>query len=137
MSPERRSVYTRRRFGAGPYPPPKVSPAERGNRMKTRFALVLALCLSASAQADDVADVWKAKCKSCHGDDGKAKTKVGEREKIDDMSLPEWQKRHSDEKIRQAISEGVSGSKMKGYKDKLSTEEIDALVKYVRAFQAK
>ncbi|ADO74740.1 c-type cytochrome [Stigmatella aurantiaca] len=105
--------------------------------MKTRFALVLALSLAASAQADEVADVWKAKCKSCHGDDGKAKTKVGEREKIDDLSLPAWQKNHTDARIRQVISDGVADTKMKGYKDKLSSEEIDALVKYVRGFEAK
>lgn len=106
--------------------------------MKMRFALVVALSLATSAQAEDVADVWKAKCKSCHGEDGKAKTKMGEKEKIADLSLPEWQKNHSDEKIRDVIAHGSKdNAKMKAFKDKLTPEQIDALVKYVRGLQAK
>ncbi|WP_224243134.1 c-type cytochrome [Hyalangium gracile] len=102
--------------------------------MKTRFALVLALSLSATVYAEDTsADIWKAKCKSCHGEDGKAKTKMGEKEKIPDMSNPDWKKRHSDEKIRDAITNGSKdNAKMKPFKDKLTPEQIDGLVKYIR-----
>lgn len=107
--------------------------------MKKRFALVLALSLSAPAYAEDSsADVWKAKCQGCHGGDGKAKTKMGEKEKIPDFSNAGWQKRHSDEKIRDAIANGSKeNAKMKAFKDKLSAEQIDGLVKYIRGMQAQ
>jgi cytochrome c553 len=106
--------------------------------MKMRFALVLALSLSANAFAEGAADAWKAKCKSCHGEDGKAKTKMGEKEKIADMSLPEWQKAHSDDDIKKVIVEGSKENpKMKAFKDKLTPEEIDAMVKHIRGMQAK
>ncbi len=106
--------------------------------MKTRFALILSLALATPALADEAADVWKAKCKSCHGEDGKAKTKMGEKEKIPDISLADWQKRHSDEKIRKVIAEGsADNAKMKAFKDKLTPEQIDALVKHVRGLEAK
>jgi cytochrome c6 len=106
--------------------------------MKMRFALVLALSLSAHAFAEEATEVWKAKCKSCHGDDGKAKTKMGAKEKIPDMTLADWQKAHSDDQIRQAIAEGSkSNTKMKPFKDKLTPEQIDALVRYIRDMQAK
>jgi mono/diheme cytochrome c family protein len=104
--------------------------------MKMRFALVLTLSLAANAYAEEAADVWKAKCKSCHGEDGKAKTKMGEKEKIPDMTQAGWQKGHSDEQIRTAIAEGSkTNNKMKPFKDKLTGEQIDALVKYIRTMK--
>ena len=106
--------------------------------MMKRLALVMAFSLTLTAHAEDVADVWKAKCKSCHGVDGKAKTKMGQKESIDDFSQPAWQKAESDAKIRQVITEGSSrNSKMKAYKDKLTPEQIDALVGYIRTMKAK
>jgi len=107
--------------------------------MKKRFALVLALSLAAtSAGAEDAAELWKTKCKSCHGEDGKAQTKMGQKESIDDLTDAGWQKRHSDEKIREVITEGSKkNKKMKPYKDKLSPEQIDSLVKHIRTLQAK
>lgn len=105
--------------------------------MKIRSALLLSLALAASAQAEDsAADTWTAKCKSCHGADGKAKTKIGEKEKVPDMTGAGWQKAHSDADIRKVIAEGSpENSKMKAYKDKLTPEQIDGLVTYVRALK--
>ena len=104
--------------------------------MKTRFALVLTLALAANAYAEEAKDVWNAKCKSCHGEDGKAKTKMGEKEKVPDMTQADWQKNHSDEKIRDAIVNGSKDNpKMKPFKDKLTPEQIDALVKYIRTLK--
>ncbi|MBX5481028.1 MAG: cytochrome c [Myxococcaceae bacterium] len=98
--------------------------------------LVLAISFaSATAFADDTADLWKAKCKSCHGADGKADTKEGRKSKIDDMSTAEWQSKHSDAEIKKVISEGKPDTKMKPYKDKLSEAEIDGLVKYIRGLK--
>jgi mono/diheme cytochrome c family protein len=106
--------------------------------MMKRFALVMALSLATTAHAEDVADVWKAKCKSCHGEDGKAKTKMGQKESIADFSSPAWQKAGSDAEIRQVIAEGSSrNGKMKAFKDKLTPEQIDALVGYIRTMKAK
>lgn len=106
--------------------------------MKTRYALVLALSLAASAQAEDAAAVWSAKCQSCHGADGKAKTRMGQKESIVDMSLPAWQQAEKDADIRRVIADGSSSnSKMKAFKDKLTPAQIDALVGYIRTFKGK
>ena len=100
------------------------------------LALALTFSVAGPAYADDVADIWKAKCKSCHGETGKADTKVGQKEKIDDMSAAGWQAKHTDTAIRKVISEGsTDNKKMKPFKDKLSAEEIDALVKHIRTFK--
>ncbi|MBU8896352.1 cytochrome c [Corallococcus sp. H22C18031201] len=106
--------------------------------MKTRVALVLALSLAATAHAENAAEVWTAKCKSCHGEDGKAHTTLGKKESIVDMSQPAWQKAETDADIREVIADGSSrNSKMKAYKDKLTPAQIDALVGYIRTFQSK
>src|SRR5690349_14904349 len=106
--------------------------------MMKKFALVLTLSLSAAAYAeDDSAATWAAKCKGCHGDDGKAKTKMGEKEKIPDLTNADWQKNHSDEKIKDYITNGSKENpKMKAFKDKLTPEQIDGLVKYIRGMKA-
>lgn len=106
--------------------------------MMKRFALVMTLCLASSAHAEQAAEVWKAKCKSCHGEDGKAKTKMGEKESIVDMTQPAWQKAETDADIREVIAEGSPrNKKMKPYKDKLTSEQINALVGYIRTLKAK
>ena len=105
--------------------------------MKSLY-LSAALALSfvaAPALADETADLWKAKCRSCHGAEGKADTKEGKKHKIDDMTTEAWQSRHSDEKIRDAIANAIPDTKMKAYGDKLSAAEIDGLVKYVRTLK--
>jgi mono/diheme cytochrome c family protein len=116
-----------------------VSIPEEHPMKKLALSLALSFALGGSAFAADAAvDIWKAKCKGCHGEDGKAKTKVGEKEKIDDLSDPKWQANHSDEKIREVITNGSKKekSKMKPFKDKLSAEEIDSLVQYIRTLKA-
>jgi cytochrome c6 len=105
--------------------------------MKMRWlAGLLALSMCSTAMADSAADIYKAKCKGCHGEDGKAQTKVGKKEKMADISTAEWQSKHSDEDIRTVISDGSKdNAKMKPFKDKLSAEEIASLVKYIRTLK--
>ncbi len=104
---------------------------------KLFVALVLSTSLlAARASADTAEEIWKAKCKACHGEDGRAQTKTGKKEKIPDFTNPKWQAQHGDEVIRQTISDGSpENEKMKPFKDKLSPAEIDSLVKHIRAFK--
>jgi cytochrome c6 len=102
-------------------------------------ALLASVVLAAPAvvRADDSAqDIWKAKCKGCHGDDGKAQTRLGQKEGIGDFSSPAWQAKHSDEFIRAAIANGSRDNpKMKAYKDRLSAQEIGSLITYIRGLK--
>lgn len=82
--------------------------------------------------------LWKAKCASCHGADGKAQTEQGRKMQLSDMSQPKWQAARTDARLKKVILEGwdqtVGGVKqeMPGYKDELSPEQVDALLQYVR-----
>ncbi len=111
--------------------------------MVRRIPSILAAALLASplaagaadkAAASDVEQVYLKKCKNCHGADGKAETKMGKKHEIDSFADAAWQGRHADDEIRDAITNGVPDTKMKAYKGKLTPEQIDALVGYVRGF---
>ena len=103
---------------------------------KSCLALVAALSLAAlPAFAEEATDIWRAKCKSCHGDTGNADTREGKKQKIPDMTTEKWQSDHTDVEIKDAITNGVKDTKMKGFKDKYSEAEINALVKHVRSLK--
>lgn len=104
--------------------------------MKTLRIAIIACCFAATAWADDVPAIWKAKCASCHGEDGKAQTKTGKKEKIDDMTTAAWQTNWTDEKMKKMILEGSKdNTKMKAFKGKLSDADVDGLIKHIRAFK--
>jgi mono/diheme cytochrome c family protein len=72
-------------------------------------------------------------CASCHGRDGHAKTVKAKRNHARNLVDPEWQARVSDERIFNAIMNGKG--KMPGYGKKLTEQQIDALVSYVRGLR--
>ena len=109
-------------------------------KLCTAFAMPVLLA-STVAGAANPARTFNAKCASCHGEDGKGKTKEGEKMKIGDMTSADWQKNLTDEQMKKAILEGVQRKKdgvdqeMKPLKDKLTPEQADALVQYVRGLK--
>ncbi len=100
-------------------------------------ALLLGFACQDAGAAADAASVWTKKCQGCHGADGKAKTKMGEKHKIPDITTAEFQGKHSDDQILEIISNGVPNTKMPAWKEKLEAEEIKALVTFVRGLGKK
>jgi mono/diheme cytochrome c family protein len=82
-------------------------------------------------------EIWEERCLACHGEDGKAQTKKGRELKAKDFTRPKWQRHTSDEEIVETIANGIPKKKMPAFKDKLSAEEILAMVPYLRAFGKK
>jgi mono/diheme cytochrome c family protein len=104
--------------------------------MTSRTSLLLSLCLSTTAFAEDASELWKARCKSCHGEDGRAQTRMGQKEALADLTQPAWQQSVTDEAIRQVIAEGSPrNAKMKPFKEKLTPEQISSLVTYIRGMK--
>ena len=83
--------------------------------------------------------LWKAKCASCHGVEGKADTEQGKIMALPDLSSAAWQKATTDDRIRDQILNGVKKQKngksveMNPFKDELQPEQVDALIGYVRS----
>jgi mono/diheme cytochrome c family protein len=110
--------------------------------LRTALAVVASASLFAHAASADTdaktVRLWKAKCASCHGVDGRAKTETGEKLEIPDMTAPGFQKKASDAEMKKAILDGFKREGkpegMDPYRDKLSPEQVDDLVAYVRTF---
>ncbi|GAA0526595.1 mono/diheme cytochrome c family protein [Rhizomicrobium palustre] len=96
------------------------------------LTIVAVLTLPASA-AVDAGQLFTDRCSKCHGTDGKANTDIGRKAEIADFTSAGFKSRHSDADNKDIITYGSpDNAKMKAYKDKLSPEEIDALVAYIR-----
>jgi mono/diheme cytochrome c family protein len=108
-----------------------------------RVVLALTFLFTSTAfAAPDAPALWKKHCKACHGETGKADTKKGKEFEVEDITTAEWQDKHSDDEIKKAITEGLPKSdkhkfqdKMKSFKEKMSAEEIDAVVKHIRTLK--
>ena len=95
--------------------------------------MALALVFStASFAADSGADLFKSKCASCHGADGKGETTMGKNLKLKDLGSAEVQGK-SDADLTTIISDGKKP--MPGYKGKLTDDQIQEVVKYIRTLK--
>jgi mono/diheme cytochrome c family protein len=83
--------------------------------------------------AVEAAQLFAKQCASCHGKDGRAKTIKGKLKHARNLTDGEWQEKVSDERIFNSITNGKE--KMPAFAKKLSQEQIEALVTYVRAFK--
>jgi cytochrome c6 len=110
----------------------------------TLAGVLLATVFACSAHAEvdkKILRTWKAKCSSCHGEDGKGATEQGKKMGVRDMSSAEFSKEATDAKMKDVIANGVKQTKngktqeMEPYKDKIKPEDIDALVAYVKTFR--
>jgi mono/diheme cytochrome c family protein len=93
-------------------------------------ALVLGLMASTAWASDSSADLFKQKCAMCHGENGAGKKKVPA------LSSAEVQQK-SDADFKTAIEKGVKNDKgtMVAYSGKLTPEQIDGLVAYIRSLK--
>lgn len=107
-----------------------------------KTAIIGAILLAAgvmSVPAADVAANWEQHCTKCHGADGKGETKMGKKAGAKDYTDAKVQAEIKDDAAFKAVKDGLKGDdgkeKMKAYADKLSDDEIKALIAHVRTFK--
>ncbi len=92
--------------------------------------LILTFAFVGNTLAQDAGKaLFASKCAICHGADGAGKTSIGKSQKIRDFHSPEFQSQ-SDAEIKAVINKGKG--KMQAYEGKLTPEQIDELVAYIR-----
>src|ERR1700674_5643615 len=96
---------------------------------------ILAVPLT-SARADSSADpgagLYKSKCASCHGPDGSGNIPMGKALKVRDLRSDEVQKQ-TDLELMKTIAGGKG--KMPPYGKKLTTEEIQSIIAFIRTLK--
>jgi mono/diheme cytochrome c family protein len=98
------------------------------------FLCLSTVCGGQSAPADAGAATFKSKCAMCHGPDGSGKTAMGEKLKIRDLRSPDVQSQ-DDSVLTQVVTKGKE--KMPSYDGKLTKEQIDEVVAYIRELGKK
>ena len=96
------------------------------------LAAAVVLGTSRISWAQEAADLYKTKCVSCHGADGKGDTAIGKKLGTRDFQAPEVTK-ESDDELFDITKKGKN--KMPGYDGKLTDDQIKALVKYIRSLK--
>ena len=99
--------------------------------------LALLAAGAVSVRAADAKELWEKNCTKCHGEDGKGKTKMGEKLGMKDYTDAKVQADLKDDQMAKAIKEGVKDgdkTKMKAFGD-LSDDEVKALVAHIRSFK--
>jgi len=95
------------------------------------FSLTLVFS-SAYTFASPGADIFKARCAPCHGATGKGDTKMGQHLKLRDLGSADVQLQTEDE-LEAIIARGKG--KMPAYERKLSKQQIEDLVKFIRSLK--
>jgi mono/diheme cytochrome c family protein len=73
--------------------------------------------------------LFLARCKSCHGPDGKGDSPYGEKIGVPDLTAVSA----SDDAVRATIRDGRSGTKMRGYGKRLDAAALEDLVAFVQS----
>ena len=95
--------------------------------------ILLGISLAVPAMAQQSGDaIYKAKCAMCHGADGIGNTPVGKSMKINSLKSDDDVKATDATLIKQT-KEGVG--KMQGYAGKLTDDQIQEVVTYIRTLQ--
>jgi mono/diheme cytochrome c family protein len=106
-------------------PRPKPTTADGGDAPKKPAPKKPA---APKADAANGRQLFAAKCKTCHGSDGKGDTPFGQK-----LGVPSLSKSPLSRKaVHAKIANGVPGTKMKAYKDSLSPQELDDLTAFVK-----
>ena len=94
--------------------------------------MAVAMVFSTWSFADEGADIFKGKCAMCHGADGKGATAMGKSLKLRDLTSADVQKQ-SDADLANIITNGKD--KMPKYDGKLTKDQINSVVKFVRTLK--
>jgi len=107
-------------------------------KLITTLAIGAAILAVGSLKAEDAQANFNKLCAPCHGKDGSGDTKMGKKVGVKDYRDPKVQAELTDEKAMKQIKEGLTENgkeRMKPFKDKLTDDEIKALIAYIRTFK--
>jgi cytochrome c oxidase cbb3-type subunit 3 len=98
------------------------------NLVTVVITAIAVLAASTSHANDATVVLYRRKCQSCHMADGKGPLPPM------DFTDGEWKHGRSQAEVVKVIADGVAGTGMVAFKSQLTRSQIEALARYVRAF---
>jgi mono/diheme cytochrome c family protein len=112
-----------------------ASHAMKHLRFRPELTALFVACITPLAHAADGAALFKQHCALCHGKDGKANTPVARKFGAKDLSLSKTEDAEVTRQIREGKRDDKGKQLMPPFGEKLSAEDITALVGTVKAFR--
>lgn len=107
--------------------------------LSTTLLVGASFVLTSAASAATAQENWDLHCAKCHSADGSGSTKTGQKLKLKDYSKAENQALFTDAQALAAVRDGVKDAAgkmtMNPYSEKLTAEEMQALVPFVRGLK--
>jgi mono/diheme cytochrome c family protein len=97
--------------------------------------LLVVVSLPAADAKVDGKILFEKNCAPCHGKDGKAKTPAGKMLGVKDLTLSKLPDAEIERQIVEGRKDDQGTQKMPPFKDKLTDEEIKALVRIVKGLR--
>jgi mono/diheme cytochrome c family protein len=95
-----------------------------------------AALISPAADVTPAPEIFGRRCAVCHGFDGQGHTSRGVEFGVPDFSSAAWQKGITNEQIIHVITFGGKKRGMMSFSDRLTKEEIAAMVPFLRSLAA-
>jgi cytochrome c oxidase cbb3-type subunit III len=96
------------------------------------FSFAMGLSSFGATHQTAGASLFSSKCAMCHGTDGKGFPAMH----TPDFTSAKWQSATSNATIAHAIANGVKGTAMPAWGDKLTAAQIQTLVHYIRSLNS-
>jgi len=78
-------------------------------------------------------ELFLQKCALCHGKEGQPNA-IFAKQGVRAFADAQWQKSRTDDQVKTSILKGRQGTAMVAFETQLKPEEVEALVKVIRAF---
>jgi len=97
--------------------------------------LILGVMESRGAGAPDSREAFVKLCAPCHGEDGRARTRAARVLGVKDLTVSKTTDAEIERQIREGRQDAKGIQKMPPFKERLQPEQIEALVRYVKALR--